>query len=878
VYFFADPQHALQFAASYQSNQAPGNERGNVAIIEFEVPDELDPLVQTDDIANSDFEIDTAYRLEHDIPPENIRAIHYFRSYARFPDPFNVPEEAKVEWVATETAPTGPRWTADDGFVVPVDRALRRVRRGFVPAFLIQAESITRSEFLRLLAGEALVIGPLRRIVTLSDGPFAIRGGEGSGHHGHAGRPGERGGSLPGAGGPQPGSGSFGDYLKVNQSDTAFPGGPFGPDSLPEAVEAARLPAGNDAWRNRREEWAKELSTLGEATIRNGAWIGPGGKPLGPDADHQATAMALLRWDLHNLNPRATSVATDMVVQGGMVRYNVDVYNVYLDIPSVKDTTDGQWATMAAIVTNIAREDKVVPEVVLAVGGAFAPTTYYDGRDAYDQLGLDEQELAREFDAWLSPPYRSTETVHRGGPGSGHRGHEGRPGERGGSLPGAGGPSGDMRGISASMLNNPVVDDLPRIRDRLESTLRERGANHIRAVYARGESPSLNSLGIGDYWILGDGTVVEVDSHDLSVQSALEQPDVVTDAFKEFLGSEPQETGWMGRLSPEGLALGLGLVRWSTTGQRGISVGDAKMTDEQAGRISEMAGNTGTLHSIMWEAWEPTLWALPNSVSGNFDLNHDAHGNGVEYLLRIRSLVHRGGPGSGHFAHEGRPGQRGGSLPGAGGGGKAEREATRIRAGAVARRYRARALAREPQTTSFVTNMATSHGGGLHQLEFRVKSDESLARKIEQNARDMGISVEEAADDINDVLRYTMTFPREDFVGNVLAVQDDLARAGWEPWDASYKNYFAPGDAYDGYNTVVVNRESGQRFELQFHTPETATMRASAHILYDRYRESTDRTERVRLWNEMSGLWRDEDRPANWERLPGLLMTDEAGR
>lgn len=57
--------------------------------------------------------------------------------------------------------------------------------------------AVTPDQFKSLLAGESAVVGLTRRVVTLADGPFSIRGGPGSGFFGHAGRPGEVGGSSP---------------------------------------------------------------------------------------------------------------------------------------------------------------------------------------------------------------------------------------------------------------------------------------------------------------------------------------------------------------------------------------------------------------------------------------------------------------------------------------------------------------------------------------------------------------------------------------------------------------------------------------------------------------------------------------------------------
>lgn len=59
--------------------------------------------------------------------------------------------------------------------------------------------AVTRDELMKMIRGEPLIIGRMRRAITLKDGPFEVveRGGPGSGHFDHAGRPGEVGGSLP---------------------------------------------------------------------------------------------------------------------------------------------------------------------------------------------------------------------------------------------------------------------------------------------------------------------------------------------------------------------------------------------------------------------------------------------------------------------------------------------------------------------------------------------------------------------------------------------------------------------------------------------------------------------------------------------------------
>ena len=92
-------------------------------------------------------------------------------------------------------------------------------------------------------------------------------------------------------------------------------------------------------------------------------------------------------------------------------------------------------------------------------------------------------------------------------------------------------------------------------------------------------------------------------------------------------------------------------------------------------------------------------------------------------------LTIKGGPGSGNWGHSGRPGQVGGS--GSGGGG-------------VASSILTEAKQKEPGITSTVQGTVESQGGEMDGLEFRLKDQESLGRKVESTAKELGISHDEA--------------------------------------------------------------------------------------------------------------------------------------
>ena len=118
-----------------------------------------------------------------------------------------------------------------------------------------------------------------------------------------------------------------------------------------------------------------------------------------------------------------------------------------------------------------------------------------------------------------------------------------------------------------------------------------------------------------------------------------------------------------------------------------------------------------------------------------------------------------------------------------------------------------------------------------------------------------------------------MLFDSDIYVDRVLEVQGALLEQGWEEYDHKWTNYFRSGDAYDGYNTVMVNPETGQRFELQYHTPESKDIVDVIHKTYEEFRVLPDnQSQRAKeLQVTMRESWVSYIKPEGWERLPGVL-------
>ena len=134
------------------------------------------------------------------------------------------------------------------------------------------------------------------------------------------------------------------------------------------------------------------------------------------------------------------------------------------------------------------------------------------------------------------------------------------------------------------------------------------------------------------------------------------------------------------------------------------------------------------------------------------------------------------------------------------------------------------AVGAERSVTPALQTIAQANGGRMAGLEYRLKTMESLTRKIEANPDRS----------INDALRYTMTFDEGTFTPSVRSTMESLAQQGYEL--TKVWNRFKPGAPYKGINATYQTPD-GLEFELQFHTPASLEMKQLVnHHLYEQQR------------------------------------------
>jgi hypothetical protein len=86
---------------------------------------------------------------------------------------------------------------------------------------------------------------------------------------------------------------------------------------------------------------------------------------------------------------------------------------------------------------------------------------------------------------------------------------------------------------------------------------------------------------------------------------------------------------------------------------------------------------------------------------------------------------------------------------------------------------------------------------------------------------------------VPDAVRFTLSYSAERYSDGVLADIDRLKAEGFEP--IKIKNLWN-ADQYKGINSQWFTPETGTRFEMQFHTPESLEAKELTHEAYERIR------------------------------------------
>jgi hypothetical protein len=128
----------------------------------------------------------------------------------------------------------------------------------------------------------------------------------------------------------------------------------------------------------------------------------------------------------------------------------------------------------------------------------------------------------------------------------------------------------------------------------------------------------------------------------------------------------------------------------------------------------------------------------------------------------------------------------------------------------------------------------------LAGLEHMVKGEDRLKEKLaDVFLVEANLTARQALEKVPDAVRFTLTYSSERYADGVLADIDRLKAEGFDP--IKVKNLWH-ADQYKGINSQWRRPETGLRFEMQFHTPESLEAKELTHEAYERLRRPETET------------------------------------
>lgn len=147
------------------------------------------------------------------------------------------------------------------------------------------------------------------------------------------------------------------------------------------------------------------------------------------------------------------------------------------------------------------------------------------------------------------------------------------------------------------------------------------------------------------------------------------------------------------------------------------------------------------------------------------------------------------------------------------------------------------AVKAEPKITKDVKSVIKNSGAKIYGLKNRLKTKESLERKIKADSKEKDSSFNKTADSINDAIRYTAVLDDDNFVDGYNSIKESLAEKGYT--EVRCRNYFdlyRQGKANHKQLTSVYENQDGETFEVQFHTPSSIKVKEVKTSLYEEVR------------------------------------------
>ena len=133
----------------------------------------------------------------------------------------------------------------------------------------------------------------------------------------------------------------------------------------------------------------------------------------------------------------------------------------------------------------------------------------------------------------------------------------------------------------------------------------------------------------------------------------------------------------------------------------------------------------------------------------------------------------------------------------------------------------------------------------LAGFQHRLKDRDRIKEKVHDNLNEYSLSPDEAISFIPDAIRYTFQYEEARYTQGV---REDIARLKGQGFTLDKLKNSWSDDQYKGINSQWIERDTGQRFEVQFHTRISLEAKQLTHDAYARLRTLlTDKFEEMVL-------------------------------
>jgi hypothetical protein len=142
---------------------------------------------------------------------------------------------------------------------------------------------------------------------------------------------------------------------------------------------------------------------------------------------------------------------------------------------------------------------------------------------------------------------------------------------------------------------------------------------------------------------------------------------------------------------------------------------------------------------------------------------------------------------------------------------------------------------REQDKISPALRAAESQDPDRHLIGFddRLKGRDRIKEKVYGMIKESGFSPEQAVSLVPDAIRYTYQYREAGYTQGVLA---DIARLRDQCFELDKLKSSWSHDQYKGINSQWIEPDTGQRFEVQFHTRISFEAKQLTHAAYERLR------------------------------------------